>query len=415
MKQVIIALVLVVAAIALLFFVLPRPNPNPNLVFIQLAELPGISKEVVQANGQLFRVQEPFLYDRKTKTATFIISIVSRKHFGRSDTLVFGGDNESLRLFVNEVKYVNSLPNSAWEEIKREHQQFENGQLDAVVSLANSVTELVKNPIKAIKVIGRAVDGLARYSADAIYGNVNVVEDATQLCSAYRLNMRCSVGWEHGLNYLDLKTTEAKEAIDVEAHPRIEGRIAAEFLMLIVPFAAAKYASKATEVGAIAERMAVAGRIDADAAKGLRWSDAFSESATAMRRLERLPQTTERAHLVSLPRAKVGLAKTTDYRKTFLEAFPSLEKEISEVHHAIPQRVMRDRPDLYSELQIHSLENLRGIPGGTEYRALHPTITKEWNKFYRENPASSWTREKIENEATRIDNIYGHEFKPRRF
>jgi hypothetical protein len=213
---------------------------------------------------------------------------------------------------------------------------------------------------------------------------------------------------------LDLKTVEGKSAVEFEAKPRLGGRAATEVLMLIVPFAAAKYAGEATEAGVMAERLSAAGQIDADAAKGVKWSEAFTESVNAMRRLARLPQTTERAHLVSLPRASVGVATTTAYRNTFFEAFPKLSDAVSDVHHAVPQQIRTLRPDLFSEMEIHSIQNLRGIPTGME-RTLHPMITKEWNTFFRANPASSLTRNKLLEEATRIDQTYGHFFNPALF
>ena len=410
MKRAIIASIVAVAAIVVLLFIFLRPtNKNPNLVFIGLSELPGISSEVIQANGKLILVQEPILYDKKTESATFIVSILNRKHFDRSSELVFGGDAESLRLFVNEVTYVNSLPNAVWNGAG----QLSKGGYDAVANLITSVIDLVKSPIESVKGIGSAVVGLAGYAKDVATGRANVFEDATQLCNAYWLNVKCIVASEHKLNYLDLKTPEAKGAVEFEAKPRLGGRAATEILMLVVPFAAAKYAGEATEAGAMAERMSAAGRIDANAAKGLKWSKAFTESASAMKQASRLAETTEGVREIHCPALLLGWRKPQNI-ETLSDAFPKLADDVSDVHHAIPQKILTLRPDLFSDMEIHSLENLRGIPTAME-RTLHDPISKEWNSFFRETAANTLTREKLLGEATRIDQTYGHYFQPALF
>jgi hypothetical protein len=60
---------------------------------------------------------------------------------------------------------------------------------------------------------------------------------------------------------------------------------------------------------------------------------------------------------------------------------------------------------------MHSLENLRGIPKGDVNSRVHLSqLRKEWNRFYRANPSPS--RQDLLDEATRLDQKYGHEFNP---
>lgn len=108
-------------------------------------------------------------------------------------------------------------------------------------------------------------------------------------------------------------------------------------------------------------------------------------------------------------KATVGKSTTTDYKKTFFDAYPELINTVV-VHHAIEQDVLNKYPDLFLKYEIHSLENLRGIPI-EKNNVLHLSkIRKEWNRFYRKyhNP----TREQILDKATDIDNKYGNQFKP---
>ena len=59
--------------------------------------------------------------------------------------------------------------------------------------------------------------------------------------------------------------------------------------------------------------------------------------------------------------ARFGDAVSTDYRATFFHANPELQGKVI-VHHAVEQQVLKRYPGVVTEAEIHSLENLRGIP-----------------------------------------------------
>lgn len=80
------------------------------------------------------------------------------------------------------------------------------------------------------------------------------------------------------------------------------------------------------------------------------------------------------------------------------------------VHHAIEQQVLKRYPGLFNESEIHSYENLRGIPIEVNSDVHLSKIRKEWNKFYRTNPNP--VRQDILDKATEIDNLYGNQFNP---
>lgn len=108
-------------------------------------------------------------------------------------------------------------------------------------------------------------------------------------------------------------------------------------------------------------------------------------------------------------KATLGAAKRLDYRKTFFEAYPQLEGKVV-VHHAIEQSVLNNYPGVISPAQLHSLQNLRGIPKELN-NALHLSdIRKVWDDFYDSHP--KLTVDDLLQKVTEIDNEYGHLFLP---
>ncbi|MGJ7548648.1 PAAR domain-containing protein [Pseudomonas alloputida] len=111
----------------------------------------------------------------------------------------------------------------------------------------------------------------------------------------------------------------------------------------------------------------------------------------------------------TLPQAAFGKAGSDDYKATFFNAYPGQRGKVV-VHHAVEQQVQRRHPGLVRNDELHSLENLRGIPK-EKNSALHlSAIRKEWNKFYREFPAP--TKQQLLDKATEIDGMFGAEFVP---
>jgi RHS repeat-associated protein len=107
--------------------------------------------------------------------------------------------------------------------------------------------------------------------------------------------------------------------------------------------------------------------------------------------------------------ARFGRALSTDYRATFFAANPKLVGQVV-VHHAVPQRTLTLFPTEVTPSEIHSLENLRGIPNEINPQLHLSQIAKEWNQFYRANPNA--TRAQLLQKATEIDAKYGSQFMP---
>jgi hypothetical protein len=115
----------------------------------------------------------------------------------------------------------------------------------------------------------------------------------------------------------------------------------------------------------------------------------------------------------SEPAPTVENAGNKDYRATFFSAHPELEGQVI-VHHAIEQQVLTKFPGVVSEVAIHALENLRGIPLEINSDLHLSTIRVEWNRFYKPFNASgtSPTLSQLVMKATEIDLKYGHLFLP---
>ncbi|MER8013458.1 DUF6531 domain-containing protein, partial [Streptomyces griseoluteus] len=109
--------------------------------------------------------------------------------------------------------------------------------------------------------------------------------------------------------------------------------------------------------------------------------------------------------------ASVGSTTSHSYKKTFFAEHPELKGKVV-VHHAIEQQVLKRYPGLFKADEIHSLENLRGIPKGDINSKVHLSeIRVSWNEFYRNNPAP--TRQQVLDHVTEVDDRLGNWFSPR--
>jgi hypothetical protein len=109
-------------------------------------------------------------------------------------------------------------------------------------------------------------------------------------------------------------------------------------------------------------------------------------------------------------KATFGTSTTTDYKKTFFAANPSQEGNVV-VHHAVEQQSQILYPNVVSDSEMNSLENLRGVPKGSINNRVHlSAIRKLWNQFYSNNPNPS--QQDLLDFASRIDDEFGDVFSP---
>jgi RHS repeat-associated protein len=107
--------------------------------------------------------------------------------------------------------------------------------------------------------------------------------------------------------------------------------------------------------------------------------------------------------------ARFGNSRSTSYRSVFFDANPNLEGRVV-VHHAVEQQTLTRFPGTVTQAQIHSLENLRGIPKAINADVHLSQIRKSWNEFYRNTPSP--TQQQLLDHATMIDDQFGHLFIP---
>jgi hypothetical protein len=111
--------------------------------------------------------------------------------------------------------------------------------------------------------------------------------------------------------------------------------------------------------------------------------------------------------------ATFGSSASTNYRATFFAVNPDLEGQVV-VHHAVEQQVLNKFPGVVTQSQIHSLENLRGIPYEANSDVHLSQIRIEWNRFYKPfiESGTSPTLEQLLQKATEIDARLGSQFRP---
>jgi len=104
-----------------------------------------------------------------------------------------------------------------------------------------------------------------------------------------------------------------------------------------------------------------------------------------------------------------GSSTCSNYRETFFAQNPSLRGSVV-IHHAVEQQIISNYPSVVTLSEIHSLENLRGIPKSINSNLHLSQIRRVWNKFYRENQTP--TKAEFLEKATEIDDMFGTQFDP---
>jgi hypothetical protein len=104
-------------------------------------------------------------------------------------------------------------------------------------------------------------------------------------------------------------------------------------------------------------------------------------------------------------------ATSTNYRETFFAAHPAMRDKVV-VHHGVEQQVLEKYPGLFTEAEIHSLTNLRGIPSSINSELHLSKIRLAWNRFYKSHPTA--TKQDVLDFAAELDKKFGAFFNPPR-
>jgi hypothetical protein len=370
---------------------------------LSLRDLPGITSETLEAQGTLFRIQEPFLFARSTGMGVFVVEILSAQNFGGETHLVFGGDAKSLESFVNEIRFVNAGAGLAGAAI--------GGAWDGISSLCTGLLDIVQHPIDTASSVAAGVSSAAEYAWGTSVSAMK--EDAQKLAKAFYCDKAAQISEKHGMDYFDIKTEHAKQAIYSEVNSSLAGRGAAELALLVAPFAVVGKGGKVARAVSVAGDATKGGRIPKEAVEFATAGRIFPETVEKMvATLKRLKSAVPPRRFAPPPLAAFGKAVSSDYRTTFLEAHKNIDAAQVVVHHAVEQQARTRYPGIVTEAEIHSLENLRGIPKALDATLHKADIAREWNEFYRLNPVSMMTKDKLLQKATEIDRKFGHLFTP---
>jgi hypothetical protein len=83
----------------------------------------------------------------------------------------------------------------------------------------------------------------------------------------------------------------------------------------------------------------------------------------------------------SIPEATFGWAASDDYKRTLYARYPDLEGKVW-IHHAVEQKMLEENGGPIKWQEMHSIENLRGIPIDINTELHLRVIRMEWNDFY---------------------------------
>jgi hypothetical protein len=109
------------------------------------------------------------------------------------------------------------------------------------------------------------------------------------------------------------------------------------------------------------------------------------------------------------PRRSGHIGSSSDYRETFFAAHPSLRDKVV-VHHSVEQQILKRYPGLFTEAEIHSLKNLRGVPKSINPELHLSKIRRAWNDFYRTHVRP--TKQQVLDFAAQLDRQFGSLFEP---
>ncbi len=249
-------------------------------VSIPLRDVPGLSEEARQAEGQLWQAVGPVCWFPKSKTGLFELRLNDAARFPVSDIVFLHTDAEGLGHLARELKFVREQ--SARVGVAS-ISQAASGAGEATKAMANGLLDVFKHPIDTVKAMYGGVSGLVDYAKLVAEGRAQPSADVAFFVDGYWLNVCTQVSGEFGCNYLEMQTPEARALVETLARPRIVGRATAELLAAFAPVALMRVA-RALEVSGEVARVACEWR---SAQRVAQCAEAFSEGARVRRALLR--------------------------------------------------------------------------------------------------------------------------------
>lgn len=294
---------LILAAIVVTILILRERMGAAVLRDIPLKSIPAISHEVLAAQGNSVRVEDPVTCLREKDTYWFSVEVLPSSRFPEPQTYEFAGDAERLRHFVHEIAFVNESHNGAATRTT----EFAAGAKEDVEGLVKSLVGLVFHPLDAAKAGWAGGEAGMTYLKEVYGGKKDAVADLKEFAAAYVENARMKNAAKFGLNFEELQTPQARADIARLAWANVSGAGVAELATLLIGW------TKAGKVAKAAEAAATAGKVAAEA-------DRVAQAGQALTKVGRAAAIFETA-----AEAERGAARAGRFAKT-AEVMSNLEK-----------------------------------------------------------------------------------------
>ena len=236
------------------FYALRTESATRRYELLPLEKLPGVSQEVLAAQGSTVRIVTPLVYFPDSGTAMFEVTILDTRMFSGERDYAFQGDTDLLRNFVREIQFVRAKGTPG---LVADSEEIGRGAGEAVNSLVGGIWSVFRHPIDTITKTWGGIAGLANYAKLVAEKRADPREDAAMFARAFYVDTCSAVADENGFSYLETQTPEAKLLTQRLAIPRISGDVGTQILSIFLPVGVLR----ATRGAEIAEAVADASKL----------------------------------------------------------------------------------------------------------------------------------------------------------
>ncbi len=282
-KNTLILLIFVAVIIVTGCFLFIKETSNEKEIYLK--DLPKVTEDVLNAQGSLFYIDEPFVYNTETEMAFFNVQILSAESFGQETNFYFIGDAQSLQSFFNEIRMVDSRPGYV--------KQIIAGMEDEVKSMFSGTWETLCHPIKAGTEMTKFSGKMMQYCANTPMPQI--ISDLSDLWNAYYVDKTCEMADSLSVNYFELRTDAGKSIVEAETKSRIGGQAFLVFASTVIPATKIKYASTPTKIADNLSDATLFSKVGQDFTKFARFSRLFPNTekkmTVALNRSEKVNKT----------------------------------------------------------------------------------------------------------------------------
>ena len=218
--------------VALLFSCSTPPNHNSaTKTEVPLASIANISPIVLAAQGHLVEIDDPVQSLPHEGLYIFSVYIKDQKWTNSDEReYEFIGDAEAIAHFVRELTFVKE----EHANLSGEALSFSQGAVDDVEGMVTGLLKMVFHPIDAAVSLVRGGRQAYGYIRDNYHDTERIREDAKSFLKAYTKNIYMQQADAFHLNYEELRTPEAKAAIQGLGKAKMAGAATVEVVTLFV-------------------------------------------------------------------------------------------------------------------------------------------------------------------------------------